>query len=156
MPVNEEPKEFYLPPSLWGGPHALVEATHFSLTRIAYETLSGASEHGPDHLLLEGGISMQDEEVASEIKYAKVVHDYFLACQSYVAPRAVRTSSYCRCEECRLVTTLFEFTCATPYPHTVISSLPCTLLHHSIDVLGLSGLPEIAVHFPSDFGENTN
>jgi syntaxin-binding protein 5 len=125
MTVNEEPKKLYLPPSLWGGADALVEATLFSLDRIEYETLSGASKHGPDHLLLEGGISMPDEEVASEIKYAKVVNDHFLACQSYVAPRAVRTSSYCRYEECRLVTTLFGFICATPYPHTVVSLHLC-------------------------------
>jgi syntaxin-binding protein 5 len=125
MTVEEEPKKLYLPPSLWGGPDALVETTLFSLDRIAYETLSGASEHGPDHLLLEGGISIPDEEVANEIKYAKVVNDHFLACQSYVAPRAVRTPSYCRDEECRLVTTLFGFICATPYPHTVISLHLC-------------------------------
>jgi syntaxin-binding protein 5 len=135
MTVNEEPKKLHLPPSLWGGPDAMVEATLFSLDRIAYETLSRTSQRGPDHFLLEGGISMPDEQVSSVIKYAKVVADHFSDRQSYVALRAVRTSSYCYYEERRLVNTLSGHICATPYPYTVVSlhvclSSPASSPHH--------------------------
>lgn len=125
MTINEEPKKLHLPPSLWSGPDAVVEATLFSLDRIAYETLSRASEHSPDHLPLEGGIAMPDEEVAGVIKYAKVVKDHFPDCQSYVASRAVRTSSYCHHKECRPLNTLSGHICATPYPFTVVSLYVC-------------------------------
>jgi syntaxin-binding protein 5 len=126
MTVNEEPKKLHLPPSLWSGPDAMVEATLFSLDRIAYETLSRTNEHEPDHLLLEGGISMPDEEVSGGIKYAKVFNDHFSDCQSYVTPRVVRAPSYCRHEERRLLNTLPGYICATPYPYTVISLHVCT------------------------------
>jgi len=73
MTVNEEPKKFHLPPSLWSGPDAVVDASLFSIDRIAYETLSRGSERGSEELLLEGGISVPDEDVTGAIKYAKVV-----------------------------------------------------------------------------------
>ena len=72
MTVNEEPKKLNLPPSLWSGSDAIVDASLFSLDRIAYETLSRSSEHGSDDLQLEGGISVADENIAGTIKYAKV------------------------------------------------------------------------------------
>jgi syntaxin-binding protein 5 len=72
MTVNEEPKKLNLPPSLWSGSDAIVDASLFSLDRIAYETLSRSSEHGSDDLHLEGGISVPDENIAGVIKYAKV------------------------------------------------------------------------------------
>lgn len=72
MTVNEEPKKLNLPPSLWSGSDAIVDASLFSLDRIAYETLSRYSEHGSDDLHLEGGISVPDENIAGVIKYAKV------------------------------------------------------------------------------------
>lgn len=72
MTVNEEPKKLNLPPSLWSGLDAIVDASLFSLDRIAYETLSRSSEHGLGDLHLEGGISVPDENIAGTIKYAKV------------------------------------------------------------------------------------
>lgn len=72
MTVNEEPKKLRLPPSLWSGPDAVVDADLVSLDRIAYETLSRSSEPRLDDLLLEGGISTPDEEIAGAIKHAKV------------------------------------------------------------------------------------
>ena len=72
MTVNEEPKKLNLPPSLWSGSDAIVDASLFSLDRIAYETLSRSSEHGSDDLHLEGGISVPDDNIAGSIKYAKV------------------------------------------------------------------------------------
>lgn len=72
MTVNEEPKKLNLPPSLWSGSDVIVDASLFSLDRIAYETLSRSSEHGLDDLRLEGGISVPDENIAGTIKYAKV------------------------------------------------------------------------------------
>jgi syntaxin-binding protein 5 len=72
MTVNEEPKKLNLPPSLWSGSDAIIDASLFSLDRIAYETLSRFSEHGLGDLLLEGGISVPDENIAGTIKYAKV------------------------------------------------------------------------------------
>ena len=72
MTVNEEPKKLRLPPSLWSGPDAVVDADLVSLDRIAYETLSKPTEPRFDELLLEGGISTPDEEIASAIKHAKV------------------------------------------------------------------------------------
>lgn len=72
MTVNEEPKKLNLPPSLWSGSDAIVDASLFSLDRIAYETLSRSSEHGLDDLYLEGGISVPDDNIAGTIKYAKV------------------------------------------------------------------------------------
>ena len=72
MTVNEEPKKLNLPSSLWSGSDAIVDASLFSLDRIAYETLSRSSEHGLDDLPLEGGISVPDENIAGMIKYAKV------------------------------------------------------------------------------------
>lgn len=72
MTVNEEPKKLNLPPSLWCGSDAIVDASLFSLDRIAYETLSRSSEHRSDDLHLEGGISVPDENIAGTIKYAKV------------------------------------------------------------------------------------
>ena len=72
MTVNEEPKKLRLPPSLWSGPDAVVDADLVSLDRIAYETLSKPTEPRFDELLLEGGISTPDEEIASAIKNAKV------------------------------------------------------------------------------------
>ncbi|KAH9178656.1 lethal giant larvae like, C-terminal-domain-containing protein [Lactarius sanguifluus] len=71
MTVNEEPKKLLLPPSLWTGPEAIVDADLFSLDRIAYETLSRSGEPRSDDLLLEGGISTPDEEIVTAIKHAK-------------------------------------------------------------------------------------
>jgi syntaxin-binding protein 5 len=73
MSLIEEPKKFNLPSSLWSGPDAVIGASLFLLDRIAYETLSGASEHNPDDLPLEGGCSIPDEEISGAIKYAKVI-----------------------------------------------------------------------------------
>ena len=75
MTVSEEPKKINLPPSLWSGSDAVVDASLFSLDRIAYEILLRASEPGSDELPLEGGISVPDENVAGTIKYAKVSAD---------------------------------------------------------------------------------
>ena len=72
MTVNEEPKKLRLPPSLWSGPDAVVDADLVSLDRIAYETLSRSSKPRLDDLLLEGGISTPDEEITGAIKHAKV------------------------------------------------------------------------------------
>jgi hypothetical protein len=77
LAVNEEPKKLNLPPSLWSGSDAIVDASLFSLARVAYETLSRISEPGLDDLLLEGGISVPDEDVAGTIKHAKVCADQF-------------------------------------------------------------------------------
>jgi hypothetical protein len=77
MTAHEEPKKSNLPSSLWSGPDAIVDATLFLLDRIAYETLSRASDHGSDDLLLEGGISVPDEEISGTIKYAKVITGQF-------------------------------------------------------------------------------
>jgi syntaxin-binding protein 5 len=90
MTVDEEPKKLNIPPSLWSGSDAVVDAKLFSLDRIAYETLSRASEHGLDDLLLEGGVSVPDEEIAGTIKYAKVLSaDQSLCCCSDITTRAV-------------------------------------------------------------------
>lgn len=136
MTVNEEPKKLHLPPLLWSGPDAVVDARLFSLDRIAYETLSKASDHGSDVLPLEGGISAPDEEIAGTIKYAKVVTDRFLLCQSNIALFCtVRAPSYCYCVQCRPYHTLFGHICATPHPHTTIPlhvcipSRPSSALH---------------------------
>lgn len=75
MSVIEEPKKFNLPSSLWSGPDAVFGASLFLLDRIAYETLSRASEHSSNDILLEGGISVPDEELSGAIKYAKVITD---------------------------------------------------------------------------------
>ena len=72
MAVNEEPKKLNTPPSLWSGSDAIVDASLFTLDRIAYETLSGSSGQRSDDLHLEGGISVPDENIAGTIKYAKV------------------------------------------------------------------------------------
>jgi syntaxin-binding protein 5 len=80
MTVNEEPKKLNLPPSLWSGSDAIVDASLFSLDRIAYETLSRSSELGLGDLHLEGGISVPDEKIAGTIKYAKVGAGYFPRC----------------------------------------------------------------------------
>ncbi len=74
MTMNEEPKKLRLPPSLWSGPDAVVDADLFSLDRVAYETLSRSSEPKLDDLLLEGGISTSGEEM---IKHAKVAVQRF-------------------------------------------------------------------------------
>jgi syntaxin-binding protein 5 len=89
MTVNEEPKKLNLPPSLWSGSDAIVDASLFSLDRIAYETLSRSSERGLDDLPLEGGISVPDENIAGTIKYAKVGAGYFPHRFSDKAARAV-------------------------------------------------------------------
>jgi hypothetical protein len=73
MTVNEEPKKLHIPPSLWSGPDAIVDASLFLIDRPAYETLSRGSESRTDDLPLEGGISVPDEELAGTIKYAKVI-----------------------------------------------------------------------------------
>ena len=72
MTMNEEPKKLLLPPSLWSGPEAILDANLISIDRIAYETLSRSSEPRSDDLLLEGGLSTPDEEIAGTIKHAKV------------------------------------------------------------------------------------
>ena len=82
MTVDEEPKKLNIPPLLWSGPDAIVDARLFTLDRVAYETLSRTSEPGSDDLLLEGGVSIPDEEVAGTIKYAKVGADQFSRCCS--------------------------------------------------------------------------
>jgi hypothetical protein len=115
MTINEEPKKINLPPSLWSGSEAVVDATLFSLDRIAYETLLRASEPGSDELPLEGGISVPDENVAGTIKYAKVSADQSLHCCSDITVRAVRTPSNCHYEERRPDYTLSGHICATSY-----------------------------------------
>lgn len=89
MSVNEEPKKFNLPSSLWSGPDAIVDADIFLLDRIAYETLSKANDHESNDLLLEGGISEPDEEFSGAIKYAKVITDQSTHCQSNMSPHSV-------------------------------------------------------------------
>lgn len=89
MTVSEEPKKINLPPSLWSGSDAVVDASLFSLDRIAYETLLRASEPGSDELPLEGGVSVPDENVAGTIKYAKVSADQSSHCCSGITVRAV-------------------------------------------------------------------
>ena len=119
MAVNEEPKKLNLPPLLWSGPDAVVDAGLFSLARVAYETLSRAGEPGLDHLddvLLEGGVSVPDEGIAGTIKRAKVGADQFPRCCSNITARAVRTPSNCRYEERRPDYTLFGHICAASYP----------------------------------------
>lgn len=117
MSVNEEPKKFNLPSSLWSGPDAIVDADLFLLDRIAYETLSRANDQESNDLLLEGGISEPDEEISGTIKYAKVIADQSSRCQSNIAAHAVRTPSYRRHAERRSYHTLPGHICATPYPY---------------------------------------
>ncbi|KAI0257073.1 hypothetical protein BJV78DRAFT_1277663 [Lactifluus subvellereus] len=139
MTMNEEPKKLHLPPSLWSGPDAIVEATLFSLDRIAYETLSRASEHSPDHLLLEGGIAMPDEEVAAVIKYAKFEpHRIAVTRNADLSIRFLDISVQ-----------LLIPSSSSPFT----SAFPRALLHLSVDVLALAGLPDIAAHLPSSFSE---
>ena len=116
MTVNEEPKKLNIPPSLWSGSDAVVDASLFSLDRIAYETLSRASEPGSDDLHLEGGISVPDDNVAGTIKYAKVSVDHSPHCYSDITARAVRTPSNRHYEERRPNYTLSGRICATSDP----------------------------------------
>ena len=132
MTVNEEPKKFNLPSSLWSGPEAVVSASLFLLDRIAYETLSRASEHGSNDLLLEGGISVPDEEISGAIKYAKVITDQSPRRQCNVAIHAVRTSSCCCHTERRSHYTLPGPICATSYTYAVFSLHVCIPSHPSI------------------------
>jgi hypothetical protein len=121
MSINEEPKKFNLPPSLWSGTDAIVDADIFLLDRIAYETLSRANDHESNDLLLEGGISEPDDEISGAIKYAKVITDQPTRCQSNLVSHSVRTPSY-RCHaERRSYHTLPGHICATPYPYVAFS-----------------------------------
>ncbi|KAF8506641.1 lethal giant larvae like, C-terminal-domain-containing protein [Russula emetica] len=139
MTVNEEPKKLNLPPSLWSGSDAIVDASLFSLDRVAYETLSRFSEHGLDDLHLEGGISVPDESIAGTIKYAK-----FEPHRMVVTKNADLTIRFLDISVQLLIP-------KSPNPFT--SAFPRTLPLLSIDVLALAGLPEIAAHLSSGFGE---
>lgn len=121
MSVNEEPKKFNLPSSLWSGPDAIVDADLFLLDRIAYETLSRANDHESNELLLEGGISEPDEDISGAIKYAKVIIDQSTHRQTDIAIHSVRTPSYRRHAERRSYHTLSGHICAASYPYIAFS-----------------------------------
>ncbi|KAI0003744.1 lethal giant larvae like, C-terminal-domain-containing protein [Russula compacta] len=139
MTVNEEPKKLHIPPSLWSGPDAVVDASLFSLDRVAYETLSKASEHGSDVLPLEGGISAPDEEIAGTIKYAKF------------EPHRIATV-YSADLTIRFLDISVQLLIPTP-PSPFTSAFPRALPLLFIDVLALACLPEVVAHFPPNFAE---
>ncbi|KAI0308267.1 lethal giant larvae like, C-terminal-domain-containing protein [Multifurca ochricompacta] len=141
MTVNEEPKKLHLPPSLWSGPDAVVDANLFPLDRIAYETLSGVTGPGSDDLPLEGGIAVPDEEVAGAIKYAKFEpHRIVVTRNADLSIRFLDVS--------------VQLLIPTP-PSPFTSAFPRVLPRLTIDVLALSGSPEVAAHLPSNFADRT-
>ncbi|KAI0275129.1 hypothetical protein BC834DRAFT_965566 [Gloeopeniophorella convolvens] len=140
LSVHEEPKKLNIPPSLWSGPDAIVNATLFSLDRIAYETLSGPSIHSPNDLLLEGGIAVPDEEVAGTIKYAKFEPHRIVITQN--ADLTVRFLD--------ISVQLLIPTPSSPFT----SAFPRVLPNLTIDVLALIGSPEVTAHTPPGFAEH--
>ncbi|KAF8274032.1 lethal giant larvae like, C-terminal-domain-containing protein [Lactarius quietus] len=137
MTVNEEPKKLHLPPSLWSGPDAVVNADLVSLDRIAYETLSRSAEPRFDELLLEGGISTPDEEVTGAIKHAKFEpHRIIITRNADLSIRFLDVSVQ-----------LLITSSSSPFT----SAFPRALSDLSIDVLALIGSPEIATHELASF-----
>ncbi|KAH9044417.1 lethal giant larvae like, C-terminal-domain-containing protein [Lactarius pseudohatsudake] len=132
MTVNEEPKKLRLPPSLWTGPEAIVDADLFSLDRIAYETLSRSGEPRSDDLLLEGGISIPDEEIVTAIKHAKFEpHRIIITRNADLSIRFLDVSVQ-----------LLIPSSSSPFT----SAFPRALPGLSIDVLAIIGSPEIVAH----------
>ncbi|KAH9081593.1 lethal giant larvae like, C-terminal-domain-containing protein [Lactarius deliciosus] len=132
MTVNEEPKKLCLPPSLWTGPEAIVDADLFSLDRIAYETLSRSGEPRSDDLLLEGGISTPDEEIVTAIKHAKFEpHRIIITRNADLSIRFLDVSVQ-----------LLIPSSSSPFT----SAFPRALPGLSIDVLAIIGSPEIVAH----------
>ncbi|KAI9462922.1 lethal giant larvae like, C-terminal-domain-containing protein [Russula earlei] len=139
MTVNEEPKKFSLPPPLWSGLDAVVDAGLFSIDRIAYETLSKGSERESDELPLEGGVSVPDEDIASAIKYAK-----------YEPRRIIVTRNADL--TIRFLDISVQLLIPTPQS-PFISAFPRALPLLSMDVLALASLPEIARHLRPEFSQ---
>ena len=148
MTMNEEPKKLLLPPPLWNGPDAVVDADLISLDRIAYETLSRSSDPKLDDLLLEGGISTPDEEVAGTVKHAKVASCPIIrASKTDVVAMQFEPHRIIITRNADLSIRFLDVSVQLLIPSSsshFTSAFPRALPDLSIDVLALIGSPEIA------------
>ncbi|KAI0046614.1 hypothetical protein FA95DRAFT_1582978 [Auriscalpium vulgare] len=134
MKLVTDPQRLELPPSLWSGPHALLQVSLVSIDRVAYETLSAGGHPAPMELTLCGGIAAPDDGVLSEIKYAKF------------EPFRVLLTLHSNLSICITDISVQQLIPTTSSPFT--SACPRLLPALTIDVFSVLGAPNIVAATP--------